>query len=350
MSPKRRQLVAAALGVGCFAAARQAASFGLSYCDGEPIRWEGPFMMIRDKCSIPDNTHADWAYYFMGWRWAQIYPLMDHNWTWYACGLWYNNDWNETILVSRSLIDGASGFTNCRPSWCGWGWHSHWEECDVMIANDQQFDNQPDGDWLGQHSQQGRVVFLHEFGHVMGLLHSDGFDVMRQYLAQPLVGGTGQHAEPLADDAAGYRYLYNYWTYQPNVFASPHRLSPSTGLPELANPSMQSYPVCWGQLTPHINFTIGNNGTVDAFVRIRIFLNNATPPDGYEYGWDLYSYGRYIPALSYFTDYITVPTPALPNGTYQIYWQVDADNTLAEYDEQDNVAYSGASLYVHYCP
>jgi hypothetical protein len=202
--------------------------------------------------------------------------------------------------------------------------------------------------WISTPTNQGRGVFLHEFGHALGLHHYQGFDVMRDGSIWPLVGGPGQHFEPLSDDNFGYRVMYGSVNGYYNAFASAHWMHPMYGIPTLANIDHPYQSRCWGELTLPINFTIGNTGSEDEFVRIRIFLNNALPPNGYEYGWDLYSYFRWVGGLSTFSDYIIVPTPALPTGTYYICWRVEPVG-VTEYDGQDNVAYGGASMYIHPC-
>jgi hypothetical protein len=192
------------------------------YCNGQGIRWNSVFKMAHDNCSIPAGTDQYTAYYNAGDQWGNIYPIMDHHWAYNNnCTITVGNGVNETALVARSSINGANGLTQCH--WfCFSPTNSLWyQECDVKLADDLRYSNQDESFWNWSNSEEGQVAVVHEFGHAIGLGHQAGLDVMNGSAPEPLAGGTGNHAEPFADDANGVRQLYNQnGRWEQNILAS----------------------------------------------------------------------------------------------------------------------------------
>src|SRR5690242_5216546 len=71
-------------------------------------------------------------------------------------------------------------------------------EADVMVASDLMFGNPDESGWdvATGGPLSGRDVFMHEWGHLLGLNHQSGFDVMISGGLKPRVGGTGSHSTP----------------------------------------------------------------------------------------------------------------------------------------------------------
>lgn len=184
----------------------EAHAFTYSTCNGglNLLRWGWGTQMYRDRCSMPDNSDADWAYYYGGSRWWEVAPIIDHNY-WYnnSCTIGHNG-MNETALVDPSSLPvGVLGTTTLF-----WNSSCTLVETDIRVANNLWFDAEDESFYQywsrGGNSQQGRVVLAHEFGHALGLGHYEGFDIMRAATPYPLAGGNT--AEPYPDDANGARF------------------------------------------------------------------------------------------------------------------------------------------------
>ena len=227
--------------------------------------------MYRNTCSMPDNSAAAGAYYNAASQWSHFNSLMDWNWSYDDCSITFLNGRSETAVVPYSEISGNDGLTEYwyNPATC------EYTEADVKIADTVSFDA-PDESYLGF---GGWGVTVHEFGHVFGLDHSEGFDVMRALAPWPLVGGTGDHDEPLPDDAMGVRALYRNYPTQYNVFASAQEFYDNGTNDGAIQPVAQDWPstVCPNDPIT-VYYTFGNNGTVGlGNIGYRIFLNNVSP-------------------------------------------------------------------------
>lgn len=317
---------------------REAHAYTYYTCNGgaDLLRWPAATAMYRDRCSMPDNSNQDWAYYYGGWNWWALANVLDWNY-WYNSGCSIGIDGqNETALVSRASISGYNGLTtrtnngSCEIT-----------EADVRLANDMGYYAEDESFWNWSNAQQGRVVLVHEFGHAIGLGHAENFDAMRAATPYPVAGGNT--AEPYPDDANGARFLYS-GSSSVNLFASAQQLSSGS---VIATGNSQTYSVHAGDPL-YIKVTSVNNGSSSITSGFRLFINNSAPPGGYTGGWTLFSStNAYNPAGSYYTQTLNVTTPSAPAGTYWIYWKVDNGNTTSEYNESDNVVHSASTLQIY---
>ena len=350
---RRFQLVLAVAAVALLCASRDVhAYYFQAQCDlaGDPVKWGGNFRMYRDTCSMPDNSARASAYYNAGFQWSQFQSLMDWNWSYDDnCSITFENGRNETAVVPRPDISGANGLTKWDYNWstCSFS-GGQYTETDVMLADDMSFDNEDESflDW-GYYLQQGRVVTLHEFGHVLGLDHSDGFDVMRALTPYPLVGGTGEHAEPFPDDVNGVRALYRSYPTQYNVFASAEELVDNGTNEGAIQPIAQNWPSSVCPNDPiDIRYTFANNGTAGAGdIGFRIFINNVPTAAGG--GWDVFR-GSIWSLDTLLTDFSTGTVPMVPAGTYYVLWQIN-QMWEGEFNQGDNVVHSAYTLNVANC-
>jgi len=199
------------------------------------------------------------------------------------------------------------------------------------------WDPEDESFWGWSNAQQGRVTMEHEFGHVFGLNHSEGFDIMRASTPQPIAGGNT--SEPYPDDANGVRATYG--GSSTNLFASAQKFS---GGAIQASDAPNTINVCVGSQIS-VTVTIGNNGTLSTSnVGFRVFLNNG--PNSYSGGWNMFTGTATNPAGSYLTQTLSMTIPNVPKGFYWILWQIDTGNSVSEYNESDNTVHSAMNVQV----
>jgi hypothetical protein len=290
---------------------------------------------------MPTNSDADWAYWTTGNTWWQITNTIDWNW-WYdsGCTISHGNGRNETALVTRAQISGANGLTTSMFDGCTFAWSTeHISETDIQLANDMIYSPEDESFWNWSNAQQGRVVAAHEWGHALGLLHSEGFDIMRAFTPYPVAGGNV--AEPYGDDANGARFLYG--GSGTNMFASAQQFS---GGAISATNAGTTINVCRNQAIS-VTYTVGNNGTVSTTSGFRIFIN--TGPNLYFGGWNMFSGSATVNAGGQFTETRVLNVPFVNAGIYWILWQVDTGNAVSEFNEADNAVHSAMTLNVLNC-
>jgi CARDB/Matrixin len=332
------------MGIAClliFALVQPAEAYVYRTCNGTPVRWSSQVRMFRDRCSMPDNSDADWAYWNTGWNWWQITNRIDWNW-WYdsGCTITNGNGRNETALVVRSQISGANGLTTTITDGCTFSWETeHTTETDIRLANDHYFGPEDESFWHWSNTQQGRVVAIHEWGHALGLQHAEGFDTMRAFTPLPVAGGNT--SEPYGDDANGARFLYG--GASTNMFASAQKFSGSAISATNVDSTIN---VCRNQAIS-VTYTVANNGSVSTTSGFRIFIHNG--PANIVGGWNMFNGTATVNAGNQFTETRTLTVPFVTPGIYWILWQIDTGNTVGEFNESDNAVHSAMTLNVLNC-
>ena len=247
--------------------------------------------------------------------------------------------------MTRAHISGLNGLNT---NFFGGGSGCSIVEADVEIADDMNPNPENQSFWGWTNLGQGQIVLTHEFGHALGLLHFQGFDVMRALTPLPITGGFGSFAQPFGDDAKGVRFLYG--GSSTNVFASAQKLLNNTIVAttsgQAGNPTHNCVTVsgpgfCRGQVIG-FDVTMGNNGSVSKTANARIYLNNSQSPGT---GWNMWTGTATVNASAHFTQLMWVPIPtSAPNGFYWIFWEFDGNNAVAEFNESDNSVFMCMTL------
>jgi hypothetical protein len=319
--------IATVLGLACLAASKPAEAFTYSTHNGAAIKHQAAFKMFRDRCSMPDGNGPAWAYWDAGWQWGQIQNRMD--WQWYynsGCYIEQGNGRSETARVPRAAISGRNGYTVCQRD------GTRLLECDVMLADDMHFAEPTEY----RSSDQGYATITHEFGHVLGLQHTNllnGYNLMRIQTPYPVTGG--RNVQPMRDDYEGIKFLYGDLGGH-NLYVT----ALDTGLNALDTGTKTR---CRGG-TFSMRYAVLHNGVGPATSLFRIFVQKTSTGEQ----TNLFSGSATVDLGFIETRTFTVPS-SLSNGDYYIKWEIDSGGFIDEWNEGDNLTRSGAILRVTDC-
>lgn len=251
---------------------------------------------------------------------------------------WSNTDgvWMVALVAQSQLGGNNIGSTVYRTGICFIGCNDFDEE-DMLYASNLNFSN-PDESGITNPPPMGLDTIVHEWGHLLGLGHQSGFDMMNAAGADPYVGGVGSHVTPLGDDRRGASSIYGSPAAFKNLAASAQwwNTNNSTVSPTQYVGTIYSCP----GFTESWLFNAANQGTSTLQFNQRMFL--ATCPNCYSTGVVVFDWlgGSVAGKWSGYWS-VTAPFPTIPKDT--TYWtmhRVDSSSQHAETREWDNTVHN----------
>ncbi len=317
----RKNIVAGAVLLSGFLMASHADAFSFFKCSGNEMNWNDPFVMLRNQTSIPAGSVSENSLQNAIGRWNGVQGMADMVSLFPGASggnsITTGDDVNDVALTKRKNISGNNGLTLMVHNLCVLS--SSWIEADVLVANDLT---------LGPVAQDSlvndaeRVTFLHEFGHVHGLGHSQHFNNMRTVQPRPVVGGTGETVDVLPDDANGGRFLYPNGNFEINLFASAQGRTSKDTIVLNNTGTVTSCSSGGGTIT--LNSTVGNNGTIPLVSAQRWWVSTSSGAFTVGQGTQIFKLGNIsFAAGTVSQQQVSFKMPALPVGTYFLFHGVD---------------------------
>ncbi len=249
----------------------------------------------------------------------------------------------EAGVVARSTIGGNNGLTVIQWGTCFIGCNDM-DEADPMVASDLLFGNPDESGWdvaVGG-PLSGRDVFVHEWGHVLGLGHQTGYDVMIPGGLKPRVGGTGTHSTPSGDDRNGAATLYGGPSSFKNLLASGQRFSGGA----VTTTSFAGTIFVTLTTVVDMNYALVNHGTQNLTFNWREHINTCPTCGTGGITWTNWTGAIVNNRNQVFTAHsTTAPVGSMAcNTTFWTFHTVDTGSAHAESRETDNVVHHATTL------
>lgn len=324
-----------------------------SYCDTGAPRKIGPLTMgvLINTFSYPNGSTAYNTIRIADGQWDSAQTWLWDPATWaadiYSTTYSFSDDqWTVNAVTPSALPPGKIGWTNLR--WSGDS-DCTYDEADILFANNQNFSNPDESGW-GTHLD-GATLAIHEWGHLVGLDHVEGWDIMRAASPWPYVAGSpvvgAPHYAPYPDDRARAANLYGVPANFKNLTATAQWLSGGA----IVNTAFAGQVTACPGSTQTWNLAALNHGLQSLTFSHRVYLNNVAPDaGGYSGGvggvtvflWGNWSVGPRN--IGFGTT--TFPLPNMQrNKTYWTYDYVDNTPNHAEVDENDNIVHNARTFY-----
>jgi hypothetical protein len=313
-----------------------ALAYSWTTCSGNAIVWNsGWTAMYISTTSFPAGSSWDTRLQNAMWHWNNV---KGSDWTFYVGrdtdGTHNNSNGRNEVYLESGLGSSTLAVTYTRYH-CYWlfGYWYGIDETDIGFNVSKSWNT---GDYSYSTPTGSPYCFegvaLHELGHALGLLHSDGaMATMNSYYPNSGPFGYYKEWDPFADDRQGVRYLYSDSTSEIDVAGSPLERSGS-GTSNLVESSTWAY----AGGTVSVEFTFSNLSTSTQSFNIGFYLST----NDYISTWDTLlgvNYGAWGTAgyTGTFTRTLTIPSGTAP-GTYYLGFLIDYDGALSEANETNN--------------
>jgi len=303
-------------------------------CDGSPIKWNaGRADMFVNTISFPAGSVWDGALQNAMWHWNNVKGAGFNFFVGHVGGTINNSNGRNEIYFSAAHAGSALAVTRMRYH-CYWlfGTHRGIDETDIAFNTSLAWNTGAVNYGALGSPFHFESVALHELGHALGLMHSDGVQATLNSF-YPNGGSLGQWEEidPLPDDRAGIRALYPDFTAEVDVAGSAFKRTGSGTSSVVSSPASAAR-----GSTVNMEVTIANLGTASRSFNIGFYLSTddrITTGDrllGTNTGASLSAGG-----LLTFTRSVTIPSTVAP-GTYWLGFIVDNNGAVAEANEGNN--------------
>jgi len=318
------------------------------FCNSQPSRINGSRSVLKNTLSFPAGSTAEgdlvgavseWNTTVMSSTPASIAgtsssPIIVHGDT-----VW------EVGLASRADIGGNNGLASVFWGPCNLTHNAEVIEVDITVANDLFFGNPDESAWdfATGGPLSARDVMMHEWGHLLGLDHQAGYDVMISGGLKPRVGGTGSHSTPAGDDRLGAANLYGNPSSFRNLAASAQRFSGGAVTTTTFAGTQNVSPTT----VVNVAFTAANHGTQNLGFSWRVHINTCASCTTGGITWRNFTgaiaNNRNQVTTTYFDN---APVSQMACNTY--YWTfhtVDSGGAHAETREFDNTVHHALTLF-----
>lgn len=311
-------------------------------CNGKPIVWnKGKTTMYLSTHDLPIGGDYDVAFQDAMFRWNIV---GGSGFTYYVGrdtdgSAWMGNGDNEVYIGIPDDPDALAATAYNKHCYSVLGfWFSGLDEEDIVFNayvdwNTGEFDYSEDLKKGLSESHHFETVAVHELGHALGLLDTEGSTMATMNAYYPNGGPQGylKQSAPLADDRGGARTLYPDGTTETDVAASVFK-STGGGTSGLVSYPTSAHP--GDKVT--LEYTISNKGTSTAYVDASYYLSTNDYISVYDTWLGTTSF---IPGLDKgtYTEKVnlTIPASTTP-GCYYLGVLLDPTDSVSELNEDNN--------------
>ncbi|GJQ57527.1 MAG: hypothetical protein D8M57_18940 [Candidatus Scalindua sp. AMX11] len=329
------------LGFALSVISTQADAAGWRTCSGNKITWDNDrTTMYINTYSMPIGSSWNLNFQYAMSEWNEV---GGSDWKFYLGydfdGTYNNSNGKNEVYFKYRPSESYLAVTKSR--WeCYWffGTHEKYLESDVEFNTKYSWTTSTFNGWNTGSPYNFRLVALHELGHALGLLHSDGKPAtMNTYYYNSGTVGHYNKIEPHGDDRYGLRILYRDSSTDRDLSVCRFR---NTGGGSSTTNKVYTTSGNWVTSLSRGNsydlyYTMENFSTQTETAKVNFYLSSnryISTSDRYvgSTTWSMPA-GAYATAKKRFT----IPTNLTP-GTYYIGYKADPNGSITESSESNN--------------